>query len=341
MNRFVLLSIVLFFSISACTVYREYPIDVYQPGEIAIPPDVQNVALIYRNFNYPGDTLKHYYKDDYRLKRARNEPKNLDSILVKICLNEMAGKFKTNKTFNQVKVLPYDLFKKHSGAKLPALNFELVKKLTTSSQTDLLISLETFSYFFSEYSGNLETPESNEVITAAVWAVYDPMTEKLIERKAMIDTVFWNGYDEQGNYQKKTILPPRETALRIASQLAGENYTKRFIASWETVNRMYSIPPLPDFSEAAYYVEEGKWENAINLWKKYASDKNGKLAINARYNLALAYEMKDDLETAVKWAAAAKKLALDFRSKEDLNIILLYQKILDKRVKDIERLNQN
>ena len=129
--------------------------------------------------------------------------------------------------------------------------------------------------------------------------------------------------------------------MRIASQLAGESYTKRFIASWETVNRMYSIPPLPDFSEAAYYVEEGKWDNAINLWRKYATDKNGKMAINARYNLALAYEMKDDLETAAKWIAAAKKLALEFRSKEDLKIILLYQKILDKRVKDIQRLNQN
>ncbi len=37
------------------------------------------------------------------------------------------------------------------------------------------------------------------------------------------------------------------------------------------------------------------------LWKRYADDKNGKMAINARYNLALAYEMKDDLDTAWKW----------------------------------------
>jgi hypothetical protein len=340
MNRYLVLIFIFTLLISSCTVYKEYPIDIYKPGEVAVPPDAKNVALVYRNFKLSGDSLQHYYKDNNRLKKAKNDPENLDSLLASYCLKELASNFKSKNTFNRIHIFP-GVFKPHSGKKLPALKFDLVKKLTSSSETDLLISLETFSYFFSEYAEEYQVPKSREVITASVWAVYDPLKEKIIERKTLIDTIFWNSYDEEGNYLKKTKLPPRPMALKIAAQLTGENYSKRFIASWQTVNRLYSIPPLPDFSQASAYIDAGQWDAAIEIWKRYAPDKNGKMAINARYNLALAYEMKDDILTAWKWLAAAQQLAVEYKSKEDMKMILQYQKILSKRKKEIDRLNQS
>ena len=339
MNRIIFLVLILFLTISSCTVYKQYPIDIYKPGEIAVPPNVENVAIVYRNFKYESDSLQHFYKDDHQLKRAKNDPENLDSILSSYCIKELASNLQSNNTFKRIHIFP-SIFKKHSGNKLPALKFDLINKLTSSTETDLLISLETFSYFFSEYAQNYDVPKSREVFTVSVWAVYDPFTEKIIERKTLIDTVYWNNYDEKGNYQKNGKLPPRPTALKIASQLAGEEYAKRFFASWQTVNRMYSVPPLPDFTEASNYIEKGKWDNAIQIWKKYAPDNNGKMAINARYNLALGYEMKDDMETAWKWLIAAQQLAVSYKSKEDIKMILQYKKVLAKRKKEIERLNQ-
>ncbi len=341
MNRSILILWLILVTISGCTVYREYPIDVYKPGEISVSPELVNAAVVYRNFKYSVDTLQNYYKDDYRLKKIRTSTEETDSIQVVTCLNELARNLKEKNSFNRVEILPYNVFKRHTGDKLPPLNFDIIKKLSETTQSDILISLETYSSFYSEYSANYDVAESNEVITAVVWAVYDAVNEKLIERKAMIDTIFWNGYDENGNYHKDYRFPPREDAIKIAARMAGENYAKRFYASWQTVNRMYSVPPLPDFSEAAHWVEEGKWDNAIKLWEKYAADKNGKLAINARYNLALGYEMKDDLETASKWAVAALNLAMTYRSKEDLKMIMLYQKILEQRKKDLKRLTQD
>jgi tetratricopeptide (TPR) repeat protein len=103
---------------------------------------------------------------------------------------------------------------------------------------------------------------------------------------------------------------------------------------------MYSVPPLPDFSDAAFYFEEGKWDKAIALWQKYADDSNGKMAINARYNLALAYELKDDLDTAQKWLTAAFQLASKYKSKNDLKTIQTYQKILEARKKELLKLKK-
>ena len=122
--------------------------------------------------------------------------------------------------------------------------------------------------------------------------------------------------------------------------MAGENYSKRFSASWQTVKRNYSVPPLPDFSAADEYVQKGEWDNAILLWKRYAADNKGKMAINARYNLAFGYEMKDDINAAQKWLSAALQIASDYKSKDDITMIIKYQKVLAKRQKDIDRLNQ-
>lgn len=324
----------------SCTVYKEYPIEIYQPGVIPVPPETDNVAIVYRNFKYKNDTLQHFYQDDFRLKKAKNDPVILDSVLVNLCIEELAKNLKEKNAFNNIHIFP-ELFSLHYGEKLPALDFNTVDKIAETTNADLLVSLETYSYFYSEYSSTEQTPgKSNEVITAAIWAVYNPNTQKLIEHKTMIDTIFWNGYDNNGNYQRKSKLPPRITALKIASQLAGENYSKRFFASWQTVNRMYSVPPLPDFAAADEYVQKGEWDNAIMLWKRYADDSNGKMAINARYNLALGYEMKDDLDTAQKWLIAAQQIAADYKSKEELKMILQYRKLLAKRLNDIAKLNQ-
>lgn len=335
----IIFFVLILTTISSCTVYKEYTIEVYKPGEIAVPPNVENVALVYRNFKYSGDKYQHYYKDDGQLKKAKNDPANLDSILVSYTLKELASNLKSNNSFDRIHIFP-GIFKPHTGKKLPALKFDLINKLTSDTETDLLISLETFSYFFAEYSADQGVPKSREVITAAVWAVYNPLTEKIIDRKTMIDTVFWNSYDDKGNYQKGTKLPPRRMALKVASQMAGENYSKRFFASWQTVQRMYSVPSPSDFTDASNFVEKGDWDNAIKIWMKYAPDKNGKLAIEARYNLALAYEMKDDILTAWKWLASAHQLAVSYKSKESIKMIEKYQRVLAKRKKDIDRLNQ-
>ena len=340
MNRLpISLVIIVLILFSACTIYKEYPIEVYKPGDITIPPEVKKAAVVYRNFKYPGDSLQNYFKIDNRLVRAKNDPDNLDSIMVSVCINKLANKLDANNSFDQIKILRYNMFKRHISEKLPDLSPGLLKKIGNSTGVEWLILLETFSWFFSKYSETLDMPESQEVITVAVWGIYDISKAVRIERKTMIDTVFWNGYDEEGNYIKGYRMPERMRAMPIAAAKAGENYANRFYASWQTVYRNYSVPPLPDFSDAAYYFEEGKFDIAIALWKKYSETKNGKLAIKARYNLALAYEMKDEIETAQKWLKNAYSLAVDYRSREDLKMIRSYEKILSERLKEIQRIN--
>ena len=327
------LPVIMLLLASACTIYREYPIEVYNPAEVTFPSKTGTAALIYRNFKYREDTLQHFFKSNYQLFRAKNDPENLDSLLITVCLNKLATSLKENNIFQEVKIFPYHAFKRHTGDHLPDMPLALLEQITDATRADVLISLETYSSFFSTWSQTYDNPKSNEVVMVAVWGIYDPVKKIRTEIKTLIDTVYWNGYDDDGNYQQNYRYPSRLTALKLASSLAGENYAKRFYGTWITVSRMYSVPPLPDFSNAAIFFEEGKWDQAIALWQKYAHQRNGKMAIDARYNLALAYEMNDDLSTAKKWLDLAYSLAEKYHSKEYMRMIAAYQKVLENRLK--------
>lgn len=177
MKRFTFWFLVFALATTSCTVYKEYPIDVFKPGAINVPPNVENIALISRNFKYSNDTLQHYYKDDNLLRKAKGDPENLDSILTSYCLNELALNLKNRNVYNRIHIFP-EVFKPHSSSKLPVIDFDLISKLTTETETDLVISLETFSYFYSEYTAEPGVPKPRDVITASVWAVYDPAAKK-------------------------------------------------------------------------------------------------------------------------------------------------------------------
>lgn len=325
--------------LSSCTVYKEYPIDIYKPGEAYLPPDAKNIALVYRNFKYENDTLQHYFKDNRMLRKAKNDPANLDSALAAICLNELALNLKKEDKEKKTSIYT-NIFKPHKAAKMPVVNTNVINNLVETVDADFVIMLETYSYFYAEYEAEQSAPKPREVITANVWSAYNPALQKITDRKTLIDTIFWNAFDESGKLDSRSKLPPRLTALKIASQLAGENYAKRYFAAWVNTKRTYSIPPLPDFEMAEKYIQKGDWDNAILLWKRYADDKNGKLAIHARYNLAFGYEIKDDIDTAIQWISAAKQSAESYHSRSDLKLIEQYNKVLIQRKKDVERLNQ-
>lgn len=330
-------AVVLF---ASCTVYKQYPIEIYQPGQIALKPNTGKIALVYRNFHYSNDTLLHYYKTNYSLRKAKTDPKNLDSILVRACLNGFSNQIKLNTSVKDIEILPLETFKPHSATKMPQLNLSALQQITSPQSVETLIVLDTYSSFYSEYPSHETKNKSNEVFTVAVWSVYDIPNQKLMERKSMVDTISWDGYnaDAQGNRQLK--LPDRLSALKIASNVAGETYAKRFHASWITVGRNYSIPPLPDFSAAADFLEKGKYDTAISIWEKYISEKNSKLAIIACYNIALAYELKDDLDRSKEYLVLAMKFASRRGTAEDKRNISEYLKIIEKRQKDLLKLGQ-
>jgi hypothetical protein len=173
------------------------------------------------------------------------------------------------------------------------------------------------------------------VIMAGIWAVYDALTGAIVKHESLVDTLYWNSINDDG---QRILIPPRITALELAAEVYASNFAKKFTTSWETVQRLLIIPPVQEFTLAAEYASENKWYEALELWKRYSSERYGRLSVSARFNIALAYEMLDDIYTASEWIDKALAQTRVYRNKEELRLVQNYQRILNQRKKEIDQL---
>ena len=329
-------SFLLMAAFFSCTVYEPIPIEVIRTRDVPLQVEGNQVALMYRNFKYPGDTLQHYYRDGGHLRKdKKNLNHNIDSIAVSSCLQSAAQKFAEYGVTAVPVIYPVDFMPGITGEKIPALPATLVRKIILPSRADYLVSLETLSYFYSRFPGDSRESELRQVVMAGLWAVYDGHSGEVADSRQMVDTLYWNEADE-AVAAGKSPLPPRLPAIRLAAEVFGENYAGKFHSDWIEVDRMLIVPPLEEFRIAANYVQEQKWDQAIEIWRRYTPGHMGKLAITARYNLALAAEINDNLEEANNQINSAYDLASVYRNKNEMKMVLLYREILQKRQKEID-----
>lgn len=320
---------------TSCTAYHELSLEVLRTGEARLPATARRVGFLYRNFRFPGDTLQHYFLEDGLLRKTTGEPgETLDSLLVTTCLESAALSFRQNGLAVEPLFFPADIMPPVSGEKLTPLPPSLVQKLAQPAAADHLIVLETFSWFFSRFTGERPREDAGEVAMAGIWALYDGATGKITETRSMVDTLYWQG-DPGSGEETASLLPPRTTALEMASAIFGESYAQRFYPGWITVDRMMVIPPTEEFRQAAEHAVNQEWPRAEEIWKRYASDRFGRLAVTARYNLALAAESNDRIGEAVEWILRAQELADVYNNRKETTMVSRYRQILETRQKEI------
>ncbi len=331
---FFCLFLIIFFS---CTLYRNVPIEVFQPKEVKLPSDVQNIGFIYRNFKFTNDTLQQYFLLDDILTADRfNKGKNIDSLMAVTCLQNAANEFQKNGVCRNPVIFPVDIFPRQTGENIHSLPPSLIKKLAMPAKAGYLVFLETLSYFFSQYNLSEDHADYQQVKLAGIWSLYDVETGEIADSKTLADTIYWD-YQELAQQQPVAKIPPRLPAMVQAAGLFGENYSKRFYSGWKKVDRLMVIPPLEDFRMAAELANEQQWDKARDIWEKYADPHLGRLSVSACYNMALAFEISDDLEMANQWIDRAVNAAKRFKNKEEGKLTLQYQSILATRMKEIEQ----
>jgi hypothetical protein len=336
-NHKVLAPVLFVLTMASCTVYRQIPIEVLRTEEIKLPVEKPKIAFIYRNFKFQNDTLQLYYLEDEGLMPDKKYRENeIDSMAVVSCLEGTANNLKEKGICSNPVLYPLDIFPRLSGEKVFALPVDLVKKLALPVKADYLVSLETISYFFSRYNETEENSEFQKVRMVAMWNLYNIESGVIMDHKTMIDTLYWDSNSKNPG-QKPSVLPPRAQAIQQAAQIFGENYARRFYPEWLTVDRMIMIPPLEDFRVAGEFAVNQEWQKASAIWMKYADVHFGRLAISACYNLALSFEIGDDLSNALKWINSALNMAKSYKISDELTMVLQYQGILKQRLQEIEK----
>ncbi len=314
MKKFLFLIVFIGSTVSAANA-AEIRFQAQRPAIINIPSHIQSVAIIDRSVQtaesrnkieegltgelFGGDKIASQYAIDGLIEMLQNS----DRYTV----------VRTQKT----------LLKEGSSREFTApLSWEEINKLCDEFKVDAIISLELFD---SDYI----IPTSVASVSVG-FRIYDPKEQQILDQNVFRHEIVWGG---QVNSIAGAInrITEKNKAIRQVSYDAGHIYGQRIAPSWYTIVRLYYKKGKRDqnLKAGARMMEVNDWEAAIELLNETVESGKRKAKGRAAHNLAVIYEIKQDLPEAKKWAQAAWG---KYNNKDSRN----YAYILGERISEQE-----
>ncbi|MBR3858647.1 MAG: tetratricopeptide repeat protein [Bacteroidaceae bacterium] len=213
-----------------------------------------------------------------------------------------------------------------SGAEVNALCREL--------DVEMLYSIDYACLIYNPAARFISRPLNAYLCTRIYTPDRDSIHGTSIMDKETLD--YWvNDADEMGE-----LIPQ-------IPQLLAQAAISPYLPSWKERERVFYYDRLCyALREAKVYVAEGNWEAAAEQWQQLLDEsKLQAYRFMAAYNLALYYEMTDDIDAALRMLDTAKGLATKTtrRGEErsialDTTFVEQYREVLKERKKELEKL---
>jgi hypothetical protein len=152
-------------------------------------------------------------------------------------------------------------------------------------------------------------------------------------------------YDNRGtSYSDASNMPDKKNiVVATIGSTSGNAYAHRIAPLWSTVTRSYYSEPNKALQTAHQYVIQKKWEEAHKIWNNlYNSSTRNRMKGLAAYNIALAYEMNDELEKSMEWAKKAREhfapgSTAEGRAKKYLTILKQRMSVREKLIEQMSK----
>ncbi len=213
-----------------------------------------------------------------------------------------------------------------SGAEVNALCREL--------DVEMLYSIDYACLIYNPAARFISRPLNAYLCTRIYTPDRDSIHGTSIMDKETLD--YWvNDADEMGE-----LIPQ-------IPQLLAQAAISPYLPSWKERERVFYYDRLCyALREAKVYVAEGNWEAAAEQWQQLLDEsKLQAYRFMAAYNLALYYEMTDDIDAALRMLDTAEGLATKTtrRGEErsialDTTFVEQYREVLKERKKELEKL---
>lgn len=313
----LLVGIALLFS--GCQSIEQLSIDYMLPAEISFPSSLKRVAVVNNMPAIPDNKLileEADKKGETELARKTNYF-NGDA---QIATEALAEALANENYFDEVVICDSALRAKDINPRESTLSRTDVQSLTESLDVDFLIALE-----------NVQIRSTRKIEYVPDWGVYEgtldvkvyPTLKVYLPNRSgpmvtvnAADSIFWNNPGSNIAQAGNNLIDDKEM-VKEASQFAGTIPVKHLLPYWKTASRYLFTGGSVNMRDAAVYVRENDWDNAIELWKQTYSSKKGKQKMYAAYNIALGYEMKDSISTAEEWALKAQQVAYEIDKIEE------------------------
>lgn len=343
MKNILILLVITIVLLSSCN-KRYMNLQVLMPAQITLPKTVQKIGVANRslpsNENMFYNIVEGFFSGEsiFSDRESSNE-----------CIRGFATKINNSPRFKAVVIEGANL--KGTGTREfpPPLDGNTIDQLCKQYSVDALILLEAFdsNVGLSESKRNVKnknkegveytTIEFDAMISmnvASGWRVYDYTTRNIADENRFSDNKQWSAVGNSKT-EARSKLPNKRDVLNQSAYYSGEKYAIRISPNWANVSRYYFTKGVDDFKLARDYAIANKWDQAMDIWKKYTVSSDTKIAGRACHNMAVACEMKGELDLALVWS---RKAYNDFALNSERSYINTLQqrisnvKVLDKQM---------
>lgn len=324
MTRSFLLSLAAFsiLFLSGCATSKSFvTFEILEPADITYPQEVRKIAFVNR-----APISKYSFAEK---NRRELKGKTLEVIDTMICNNFEKGFLdgRANSGLDYLEDIEVlESRRRDTTGKSTLMSVKFRENLFKYYNLDALVVLEFYEIMVDQsapYYDYYSAQYVQELMVGArtLWRVYGEGLEKPLDEYLLHDTLYYQNKigDESSSY----FTPSRSVADACYS--FGYEYGLRHIPSWHTVSRVIYRGGDKLLTEAADHTDVGDWAAAIKLWKELLDSDNPKLIAKAYNNLAVYYEIEDNLEKAAENIAMAEKYW-------DTERITAYKSEIDKRL---------
>lgn len=339
----IILLILVSFS---CITTQSLIIEIPQPSGKELPANIQSLTLVNRTINnkyqnYNTDSLqKIFYNNQFDYDTVIYDLQAVDTSLK--VLGELL--FESGRYDFVIPENRFLEFQKNSFMTLE-MPWSEVKEICETYQTDAVLSLDHFatrvttnydreSYFDSNNNGFYSAYIAQMMIYyEALFRIYDPIQEKILTREFLRDTLYWKETDVSSRNLFEKFTPVKKGLIEAGIAISLD-FSDKIGTVWREEQRKYFPKGNSNFTKAKLFVDSGKWETAITIWKETAEKTDSKsLKSKAQFNVAVGYELSGDLNQAISWALKSYDTMYRLATYE-------YLEILKRRKNELKKLTK-
>lgn len=303
-----------------CQSVEQLSIDYMLPAEVQYPVQLKRVAVVNNVSDVPES--RRFPKGKDQSDFSSNEYVHLTRYLngdAGITAESLAEGIADNKFFEEVVLCDSALRAGNTDPGNLHIPQAEVQTLTKELGVDCLIAVENIQLRSVQTAENRSNQglfwSRNDVKVYPAVTLYLPNRRRPMVTISCLDSIYW---EEAGCTTKSALaqLPPEEEVVKQASDYAGLTLVKHLLPHWTSDTRYFYAGGSPTMRDATVYARENNWKEANHLWQQVydqATAKNKKrhqmTRMRTAFNLALSYEMQDNLQAALQWVRTAGEIA--------------------------------
>ena len=347
MNSRIFTFLIIISFLVSCSGTRNVTINTMRPAEISVPSEIKTIVIVDR-------TLIDQNAVNIIEGLVTGEMPGEDKMGTQELMNSFKNKLIQSPRF-EVKTATERIPGNSLTAALPdQLPWSTVRDLCKKYNAQAVVAIEVFDTDFIVTNGKKKVKEKvkqgNEMVEIEVMKyyaegvgnlnvgirMYDLNNRQVVDQQSFKQT---NKWEATGNSLQDAMgqLIAKSDATRYLSKRIGNDYAYKIAPMPITLNRSFrgKSKKCPALERGARLADVGNWEDALVEWKKGIRDAEDKEAGYLTYNMAVAYEVLGDFDSALSWA---EKSYVKYGNKNARTYVNLIKKRLDEEEKARQQL---